>query len=336
MARASILGVTVGSLLLASAGVQAASTLPDAPTLLADLGLSPDEIAQVEAGKMIEHAFVASSEREIVAGLAFHVAGSPDELIDASRQNLLDRVDPNMVAFGDVSDPGTVSDFAKLTLGPDSGARVKAYLGARAGEDLNLSSEEIAAFQKLGKGASPAAVEAEVRSALLARVEAYRAKGLAGIAPYARGGGKERSPADELRLATEAVKKLEQYAPTAYHYLLSYPAGRPTGTREHLRWSQFKGHGVPTIVLTQVLLVPDGDVWIAAQRQFYVSTGYNSEQAVAVFLPAPEGGTVVVYANRTSTDQVTGFGGGAKRSIGSRLMGSQLQALFERAREKLK
>ena len=80
-----------------------------------------------------------------------------------------------------------------------------------------------------------------------------------------------------------------------------------------------------------MLLVPDGDAWIVAQRQFYVSTGYNTEQAVAAFLPAASG-TLVVYANRTSTDQVTGFGGSAKRSIGSRLLASQLEAIFERAR----
>jgi hypothetical protein len=47
------------------------------------------------------------------------------------------------------------------------------------------------------------------------------------------------------------------------------------------------------------------------------------EQAMAGFLPVSEG-TLVWYVNRTSTDQVTGFGGGAKRSMGAKLMGSQL------------
>jgi hypothetical protein len=39
-------------------------------------------------------------------------------------------------------------------------------------------------------------------------------------------------------------------------------------------------------------------------------------------------GTLVFYANRTSTDQVMGMGGGTKRSIGSRLLRSELEALF--------
>jgi hypothetical protein len=84
---------------------------------------------------------------------------------------------------------------------------------------------------------------------------------------------------------------------------------------------------VPTIALVHGLVVPDGDAIVALQRQFYVSEGFNCEQAVAAFLPA-DGGTVVVYTNHTSTDQVAGFGGGAKRAIGSKLLASQLEGLF--------
>ena len=41
---------------------------------------------------------------------------------------------------------------------------------------------------------------------------------------------------------------------------------------------------------------------------------------------------MVVYGNRTSTDQVEGWGGGAKRSIGSKLLESQLEALAGKVR----
>lgn len=306
--------------------------LPTAPALLSELGLSPAEIAQVEAGQLVRHAVATASERELTAGLAFHVPVSPAALVKEAQQDLLDRVDPNMIAFAAVSAPGSAADFAKLTLQPD---RARAYTSAAPGGDLNLSSEEIAAFQNLGSGAAPAAIEAQVRSALLARVQAYREKGLAGIAPYALADGKTRSPGEEIRTATLASKKLEQYAPAAYQYLLSYPNGKPPGTQEIVRWSHFDAHGTPTIALTQVLLIPDGDAWIVAQRQFYASTGYNAEQAIAALLPAQDGGTVVVYANRTSTDQITGFGGGTKRSLGSKVLASQLETMFEKARARV-
>jgi len=167
-----------------------------------------------------------------------------------------------------------------------------------------------------------------------ARVEAYRAKGLSGIAPYARSDG-QRSPAEELRIATQASANLKTYVPAFYDLLLSYPNGKPPGTEDAVRWTLLNAHGVPTITLTQALVVPDGDARVVVQRQFYVSTGYNTEQAVAALLPVATG-TVVVYGNRTSTDQVTGFGGGTKRSIGSKMLASQLQSIFEKLQAKAK
>jgi hypothetical protein len=70
-------------------------------------------------------------------------------------------------------------------------------------------------------------------------------------------------------------------------------------------------------------VVPDGDARVVVQRQFYVSTGYNTEQAVAPLLPV-QTATVVVYGNRTSTGQITGLGGSSKRAIGSKMLASQL------------
>ena len=46
-----------------------------------------------------------------------------------------------------------------------------------------------------------------------------------------------------------------------------------------------------------------------------------------------EGGTLVAYITRTSTDAVTGFGGGTKRAIGTKLLASQLEDLFEKLRK---
>jgi len=330
-----VLRFVIGVALICCFGASnAAAEPPEAGVVLAGLGLSPDEIAQVQAGQLVRWTVPSASERELTAGIAFEVPVSPAKLVADSKEGLLFRVDPSMIGFGVVAPPGSPADFAKLTLAPDAAKRAAQYVSARPGGDLNLSAEEIAAFQKLGSGAAPAAVEAQVRSALLARLQAYATKGLAGIAPYAHADGQTRSPADELRTATNAAKKLEQFAPAAFRLLQTYPNGKPPGTEEIFRWSHFDAHGVPTIALTHSLIVPDGEAWLVLQRQFYVSTGYNAEQAVVAFLPSQRG-TVVVYGNRTSTDQITGFGGGTKRTLGSKVLASQLESMFEKARAKV-
>jgi hypothetical protein len=319
-----------GALALALAvtlGRPAAAQLPDAETFLEDLGFSADQIAQAKAGSFVEGTIQASNERELVAALAFLVQTSPTDLVNQLRQGLLDRVDPNTIAFAVIEGAPSPASFAKLSLQPDAEKRAKAYADAGPDGDLNVSAQEIAAFDALGSAPTPAAVEGAVKSALMARLQAYQAQGLAGIAPYARSGGKTRSAADDLRSATTATKKLQTLVPNAFQALLAYPSAKPAGLEEIFDWSHYQAHGVPTIALTHTLFIPEGQAWVVAQRQFYVSGGYNCEQSISGFLPMQQG-TLVVYTNRTSTDQVTGFGGSAKRAIGSKLLASQLEALY--------
>ena len=333
MLRNWIAGAAFSLALVPSVAQTAAPETPDAKTLLSDIGFTPDQIAQVQAGSFVAADIKASTERELVAAFAFLVQATPADFVKELRSGLLAQVDPTMLATETVTGAPTLANFAKLTLAPDAAKRAQAYASAKPGGDLNLSSAEIASFNQLGSSAAPAAVEPALRSALLARLQAYQAKGLAGIAPYAGGGGKQRSPADELRSATQGTKRLQTLVPAAYQYLLDYPASKPAGVEETFRWSQFMAHDVPTIALTHGLFIPDGDAWVAVQRQFYVSGGYNSEQAIGALLPM-QPGTLVLYTNRTSTDQVTGFGGGAKRSIGSNLLSSQLEALYKKVQTK--
>lgn len=303
----------------------AGAELPQAETLLADLGLSASEIAEVKAGHIVTRSVPAAHERDLATSFAFFAPMSPADLVKQLRAGLLTNVDTNTLSHGTMSGAGSLADFSALALKPDGEKRARRYTSADA--DLNLSADEQAAFGKLGATAPVADVEAQLRAQLLARYQAYHAKGLAGIAPYARKGGAARAAGDDLRVALGSVKTLKKYAPSAYAAMAGYPSAQPAGSEDRFTWVQLMAHGAPTIVLTQGLMIPDGDGFLAMQRQFYVSEGFNAEQAIAGILPA-QGGSIVIYANHTSTDQVAGFGGSAKRSIGSKLMSSELQGIF--------
>ncbi len=321
--------VTVGMI----AGLVAFSAVADSPTLqdfLAAMDLSSDEIDRARAGEIISGTAKASHDREIVATLAFLIHGvSPDELVKRGEGGLLDKVDEQTIAYSILQGAPTLESFSKLRLRTKN---VEKFRKAKAGDDLNLSQDEIDTLQKLGKDPEVDKVEAAIHAALLARMKSYQAKGLAGIAPYQRSHDELRSAAEDLKLASLATKAIKQITPDAYRLLLEYPSSIPEGTQETYRWGYLEAHDEPTIVLTHNLYIPEGETWIVVQRQFYVSEGYNSEQAIAAFVPVSEG-TVVFYINRTSTDQVSGFGGGAKRSIGSKLLASQLRALFAKVSE---
>jgi hypothetical protein len=73
---------------------------------------------------------------------------------------------------------------------------------------------------------------------------------------------------------------------------------------------------------------------LATFREFYVGHSYNSLHIVVGALPGKEG-TVIFYMNRTSTDQVAGFGGGLKRKIGSGMLRDEVVKLFTEYRRSL-
>ena len=322
------LWITVGTLvaLVAATARPAAGGLADPTAVLTDLGFSADQIHQVRSGSIVKALMEPSSERELVVAFAFWVKPTPTELIERMRGGLLDRMISNTSVYPVIEDPPILASFAQLTLGPDAQERAEVYTNAEAGRDLNLSRAELESFGAL-RGGSLSAIQQAMRSALLTRLQAYQALGLAGIAPYARSDGELRFPGDELRAATLATEQLAALSPATLQHLLEYPADKPPGTREDFRWSEASVRDVPTLAISHRLAIPDGDTWVVAQRQFYVSTGYNCQQSITRYLPMQDG-TLVIYTNRASTDEVLGFGGGVRREIGSKLFAWRLEDLY--------
>ena len=104
------------------------------------------------------------------------------------------------------------------------------------------------------------------------------------------------------------------------------------GLEEHFYWLRYDLDGRPNYTLRHRLALPVGEFFAVADREFYVSHGYNTSQAFAGLIPVPEG-TLVVYRSRVSTDQVAGFGSSVKKGIGRSVMAKQLTDIFERSRD---
>lgn len=303
---------------------------PTADQVLADVGLSGDAKQRVLNGEFVSADASAVSDRDLAVSMAFLVKTSPDTLSKQTMAGSLVTADAQVQAYTFFKNPGSLADLAGLRITSDE---AKTLAGAKAGSALNLSVAEIAAFNAV-PGGSQQGVQQQLQQMLLRRYQAYRASGLAGIAPYARGGGSDFDLASDLRKATQAAQRLEKHLPKFHAALLDYPKGVSPEMQENFFWLRSIIHGKPTYVLQHTLAVADGAARAVAQRQYYASTGYNGEQAVAGFLPV-QGGTLVVYSSHAFTDQVTGFGGSMKRSIGSRVMADQLKKMFEASRTRV-
>ena len=225
---------------------------------------------------------------------------------------------------------GSLDDFKGIKLRNEK-VMDKLYKNAAPGSDLNLSKDEIAMFKKCKTHEE---VENCLRQVFLDRFRAYKKNGLAGIKPYARS-KKEFSPGDELKTQLEAGKILPKYSPVFNKYLLTYPNNKPDGVEESYFWVNSIIDEKPTIALVHRVGMPQNGGFVYAERHFYLSRSHNCLQGIGAALPLNDEEAVVLYATRTSTDQVSGFGGSAKRGIGNKIMGGRMAENFERAREVL-
>jgi hypothetical protein len=241
--------------------------------------------------------------------------------------------DPTVESLGMIAEDGgdgSLEDFAAIKLSPNEKVMDKLYQKAAPGSDLNLSKDEIAMFKKCKTHEE---VEQTLRQVLLDRFRAYKKSGLAGIKPYARS-KKEFSAGDELKSQIKAGKVLPKYSPVFNKYALEYPNNKPEICTESYFWVNSVIDDKPTIALVHRLGMPQDGGYVYMERHFYISRSHNCLQGIGAALPIDDG-AVVLYATRTSTDQVSGFGGAAKRGIGNKIMGGRMAENFERARQVL-
>jgi hypothetical protein len=322
-------------LLMAVAGARlygappAAHAQPTADQVLTDMQLSPADRQRVLGGEFVTANVPAVSDRDLSFAIAFLVKASPESLGKRVMSGDLVTADAQVQAWGEIKGAGSIADFAKLKLGTDE---VRTLSAAKAGDALNLSTGEIAAFES-ARG-NPETISSELRKMLLARHQAYRTSGLAGIAPYDRSGGRATDHAADLRKASEASQGLKKYVPVFHAALLGYPKATVPRMQEKFFWVKSTIESKATYILTHVMAAADGAAYALVRRQYYVSANYNGEQSVAGFLPVPDG-TVVVFASHAFTDQVAGFGGSMKRSLGSSIMARKMREIFEAARKKV-
>jgi hypothetical protein len=325
--RRNRLRVRVGTVVLLAACTAAAADRVDLGEMMGDFGISADAAARVRSGEMVGSDPTESSERELAVGLTFLVLQSIANVLEAFRSAVDMKADHQLLAAAVIH--GSPDDFADLALPSEEAKR---YLAARPGDALNLSADEIQAFHALASadGDPTSNVQRRLQIVLFDRYRTYLTNGLDGMAPYARRSG-PRKPSDELRAASEAASILNKYAPALWQLLRTYPRGKPAGLEERFYVLRYDLDGRPNYTLRHRMALPFSGGVALVDRDFYVSHGYNTSQAISGLIPVPEG-TVVFYRSRVSTDQVAGFGSTMKRSIGRSVMAKQLTEIFQRSR----
>jgi hypothetical protein len=317
-----------------------AATLPSADQVLLDLHLSDSDRADIRQGKIVKWSATEGSDRELAVGMVLLAKAKGTNFVELFREASAYKEEKAVTAHGEIAGDGTLADLAGVKLEPNGEKEALRYLSAAPGEDLNLDEKEIAAFRALKPDSGKVAVtseqvEALLRQTLLSRYQAYRTKGLAGIAPYERKNGLRLQAGEELSTSIKQMKLLATYVPSLHTALLNYPAAKDgqKALEDHFYWLNMDLFGRPTYALSHRMLFQVGDIYFASDRHFYTSHDYNSMQQGVTVFPTKEGMLVITLV-RVSTDQVGGFGSSAKHSISRALMGPYFDGLYETLRAK--
>ncbi len=300
-----------------------------------NLGFKESEVDRLAQGEIVSRDLKEDSKKELALAVAMVLEAPFAEVFDRLRKGAIEKRDKTILSHGVIPD-GTVSADSFASLKFDSGELDK-LLMVEAGSDFNLSEPEVEKLQGIAKAndSAPIAKQREAiaqgyREVLAQRLNAYRKGGVAGIAPFTRGGD-EAQPGKELGLAVEEMKYVADGAPIFYAAFKNFPADSSPLVENQFTWQIQSIQDRPTVVLVHRMIEKQEDYAVAGRRAYFVGQSFNSLQIIAGAFPFGED-TLVFYTNRTFTDQVAGFGSGTKHKVGRKMMLGEIEKLFESIR----
>lgn len=267
-----------------------------------------------------ETTIASASTREIAVGVACLLDKNQTDPLEPIREPRPMLPEQFVTAYGVLPkslDPGA---FNTLTLGDYAREEASKYRDFKGGFGLNLSRQEIDLFdskQPRSEGETHHFYNM-LQQQLLNRLSAYRKDGLAGMAPYDRGGREAAVPAEELRRTLDTAKPLQLFFPELYQIWTNYPNVSQANTREHFMWANVNLDNRPAIILSHRVELDLGERQIIAERFVYSSRFINTGYALSAVMPVKEG-RLFFYIYRVWIDRWRGLAR-IKQSAGQKLM----------------
>lgn len=308
------------------------------------LGFDPSyKVSMVKEGRILHTAmpeFEQLPEDLVVTGAMLVIRRPMQEVVEAFLDEETLHQGQGVVQHqnipAELADSGLATAFGGVNFVQTEGSEVEKLLEFKHGHQFNLSQEELNRFRAISSRdrAASEKVSSQYRTLMEERYKAYRQKGLRGIAPYVRKGGKIVSAAEELIAAVEAATFLRQYFPAFVTALLQYPQKQEGVTGHRYFWIKKTVEGRPVYVLCTHTLALQDSFSVAADMQFYVGHSYN---ALLTFIGAFDCNkdTLVVAVNHTFTEQVTGLGSSIKKKVGRKVVAEEMARQFEDLRTML-
>jgi hypothetical protein len=315
-----LVAAAVTALALASA-LRAQQNAAEVRHYLNDVAkFSPDEIASLDAGRVIAKTSSSGDEGEISVVGAVRIRASKERVADYFHL-LVTYVDGEVTQqIGQFHNPPRPEDVASLTLPDDD---VRNLRSCKPGDcDVKLGGAGLAEVQSAINWSAPDAVSqinALARKRLVDYVAAYMRQGNAALVTY----NDKSAPVSmnaEWRGLLRNSPNIMTYAPALAAYLEHFPNAPLPGSSDFIYWAKDVYAGNPVVHADHMVRWQDPqrpDRITIAQKQIYASHYYNGSLAISTIIdrPGPTPSATIIYFNRSRGDLLKGGFGGIKRRV---------------------
>ena len=246
--------ILLAALLLAVTLTSSAADARVSLGIFKDLGLTPQQVAAIDAGRPVVKVLSWGDPSEIYVFGAVHVKGSPETYLNAARDiQRLSRT-PGYRGAGEIRDGATAVDLSALALEPDD---VEALEDCREGScDVQLPTVAMQAFHDGVIWSQPDAAQkanALFRPMVLQVVRAYRQGGNRALGEY-RDRQHPGRVGDQFDTMMGRAAALPEVVPQLRRYLLQYPAAELEDADSYFFWEKVAFGLRPTIRVNHAVI----------------------------------------------------------------------------------
>lgn len=240
-----------------------------------DVGLSEDEIADIQNGKAVAKTTPSRTPAEVLLFGAIYIHATPESYLHFAQDFDRLRKLPNYLALEVFSSPPQLSDLKGFEFDSDD---IKGLQNCKTGDCLiQMPASSIEDLQR-SIDWSAADVNEQVnqrlRKTVLERLLAYQREGNQALGVY----NDKRDPTEvpqQFAYMLSYDKALPEHLPDFYHYLLAYPNSKPANVDDTFYWAKVKFGLKPTLRVVQMETMrgnsTDPVVYAIAEKQLYAS-----------------------------------------------------------------
>jgi hypothetical protein len=293
------------------------------PGIFTDLGLTPQQIAAIDAGRPAAKVLSWGDPSEVYVFGAIHVKGSPETYLTAARDIERLRAAPGYRGVGEIPDDATAADLSGLALEPDD---LKALEDCREGScDVQLPTVAMQAFHAGVTWSQPDAAQRAntlFRSMVLQVVQAYRQGGNPALGEY-RDRQHPGRVGHQFETMIGRAEALPAVVPGLRQYLLRYPAAELEDADSYFYWEKVAFGLRPTIRVNHAVIYrgrTEGRAFgVVASKQLYATHYFYTALDLSVCIDdgaatSPEGFYLLTLKG-SQQEGLTGLKGSILRKV---------------------